>query len=55
MRTAKEAFITSATSFIKPIVKIDGAPIGDGTPGPVTTRLFELFARHVQGGLRNAA
>ena len=55
MRTAKEAFITSATSFIKPIVKIDGETIGDGAPGPVTTRLFELFARHVQGGLRNAA
>ena len=29
--------------------------VGDGEVGPVTRQLFELFARHVQGGLRNAA
>lgn len=55
MRAAREAFITSATSFVKPIVRIDGAPVGDGSVGPVTRRLFDLFARHVQGGLPNAA
>lgn len=55
LREAQEAFITSATSFVKPIVRIDGAPVGDGTVGPVTRRLFALFARHVQGGPRNAA
>jgi D-alanine transaminase len=55
MKRAREAFITSATSFVKPILKIDGAPVGDGKPGPVTTRLFEIFARHVKGGARNAA
>ncbi|MBR0651874.1 D-amino-acid transaminase [Roseomonas terrae] len=55
MRRAREAFLTSATSFVKPIVAIDGAPVGDGTPGPVTRRLFDIFARHVQGALRNAA
>ena len=55
MRGAREAFITSATSFVKPIVRIDGAPVGDGAVGPVTRRLFELFARHVKGGLANAA
>jgi D-alanine transaminase len=54
MRAAREAFITSATSFVKPIVKIDGAPVGDGAVGPVTRRLFSLFARHVRGGPRNA-
>ncbi len=51
---AQEAFITSATSFVKPILAVDGAPVGDGTPGPVTRRLFDLFARHVKGPPRNA-
>jgi D-alanine transaminase len=48
-RAAREAFITSATSFVKPILALDGAPVGDGKVGPVTRRLFALFARHVQG------
>lgn len=55
MRTAREAFISSATSFVKPIVRIDGNPVADGAVGPITRRLFEMFARHVKGGLRNAA
>jgi D-alanine transaminase len=55
MRRAREAFITSATSFVKPIVRIDGQPVGDGKVGPVVRRLFEIFARHVKGGLKNAA
>lgn len=50
MRGAREAFITSATSFVKPIVAIDGKPVGDGSVGPVTRQLFALFARHVTGG-----
>lgn len=54
-RRAREAFITSATSFVKPIVQLDAAAIGDGTPGPITRRLFELFARHVKGDRRNTA
>lgn len=53
-RAAREAFITSATSFVKPILKLDGRPVGDGTPGPLTRRLFDLFALHVKG-LPNAA
>jgi D-alanine transaminase len=54
MRGAREAFITSATSFVKPITRIDGAPVADGTVGPVVRRLFDIFTRHVNGGLRNA-
>jgi D-alanine transaminase len=50
-RNAREAFITSATSFVKPMVQLDGKPVGDGTPGPVTRKLFDLFARHVKGNL----
>lgn len=55
LRRAREAFITSATSFVKPITRLDGAPVGDGQVGPVVRRLFEIFARHVKGGLKNAA
>lgn len=55
MRTAREAFISSATSFVKPILRIDGKPVADGAVGPVTRQLFDMFARHVKGGLRNAA
>lgn len=55
LRAAREAFITSATSFVRPIVRIDNKPVGEGTVGPLTRRLFDIFARHVTGGLRNAA
>lgn len=55
MRRAREAFITSATSFVKPITRIDGAAVGDGAVGPVVRRLFDIFARHVKGDRRNAA
>ena len=52
---AREAFITSATSFVRPITKIDGRPVADGAVGPITRRLFDLFAHHVKGAVRNAA
>ena len=53
--SAQEAFLTSATSFVKPVVAIDGTPVGNGGVGPVTRQLFAVFARHVQGGMGNAA
>ena len=40
---AREAFITSASTFVMPVVEIDGQPIGDGGPGRVATRLRELY------------
>ncbi len=54
-RGAREAFLTSATSFVKPILALDGRPVGNGQVGPVVRRLFDLFARHVKGAPRNAA
>ena len=51
LRAAREVFITSATSFVKPITALDGAPVGDGAVGPVTRALFALFARHAAAGL----
>ncbi|QHL85943.1 amino acid aminotransferase [Nibribacter ruber] len=38
---AKEAFLTSTTKRVMPVVKMDGYAIGDGTPGPVTLALLE--------------
>ena len=40
---ADEAFITSATTFVQPVVKIDGETVGTGTPGPVAMRLREIY------------
>ncbi|WP_299844035.1 D-amino-acid transaminase [uncultured Paracoccus sp.] len=40
---ADEAFITSASAFVMPVVSIDGAAIGDGTVGPVARRLREIY------------
>ena len=40
LMAAREVFVTSATSFVKPVVKIDGKTVGDGAVGPVSERLF---------------
>ncbi len=40
---ADEAFITSATSFVMPVVRIDGKNIGSGEPGKLTRRLRALY------------
>jgi branched-chain amino acid aminotransferase len=41
--TAEEAFLTSTTKEIVPIVAVDERRIGDGRPGPVTIRLLAEF------------
>lgn len=40
---AREAFITSATQTVMPVVRIDGRPVGDGRPGPISQRLRWKF------------
>jgi D-alanine transaminase len=40
---AAEAFLTSASNFVLPIVSIDGRPVADGKPGRITKRLRELY------------
>ena len=40
---AQEAFITSASTFVCPVVEIEDASVGAGTPGPVTKRLREIY------------
>ena len=49
-KRAKEAFISSATSFVTPVVKIDGEPVGDGKVGPTARRLREEYVRFATSG-----
>ncbi len=42
-KSAREAFITSATNIVMPVVRIDGQPIGNGAPGLLTQRLRAEF------------
>lgn len=49
---ADEAFLTSTTREIVPIVEVDGRRIGAGRPGPVTRGLLDGFRRHVGGVAR---
>ena len=43
VHAADEAFITSASAFVMPVVEMDGQAIGTGTPGKVTARLREIY------------
>lgn len=45
---AREAFITSATQIIMPVVRINGRPVGDGKPGPVATALRQEFHHYAE-------
>jgi D-alanine transaminase len=40
---AKEAFITSASLFVQPVVSIDGKTVANGKPGPMAARLREIY------------
>jgi D-alanine transaminase len=42
-KSADEAFVTSASAFVMPVVEIDGATLGAGRPGPVSVRLREIY------------
>jgi D-alanine transaminase len=42
-KAADEAFYTSASAFVTPVVAIDGAAVGLGRPGPVARRLREIY------------
>lgn len=49
-RTADEAFISSATNLVMPVVQIDQARIGDGRPGPLALRLRAIYIEHARMG-----
>jgi D-alanine transaminase len=42
-KAAREAFVTSATSIVMPVVSIDGKPVGNGAPGLLSQRLRSEF------------
>jgi D-alanine transaminase len=47
---AREAFITSASQIVLPVVKIDGRPVGNGAPGLVASALRRDFHHHAEAG-----
>ena len=44
---ADEAFISSATTILHPVISIDGNQIGNGKPGPLTLKLRQLYVAHM--------
>lgn len=47
---ADELFVTAATAFVMPIVRVDGAAIGSGAPGTLTAQLRDDYIRSVRHG-----
>ncbi|MDO5528478.1 MAG: D-amino-acid transaminase [Paracoccus sp. (in: a-proteobacteria)] len=47
-KAADEAFVTSASAFVMPVVEIDGARIGEGKPGPVAQRLRDIYIEEMR-------
>lgn len=58
-KAAKEAFLTSTTSSVLPIIKIDHTTIGTGQPGEITRKLYQAYKEHmsqqVLAGINHAA
>ncbi|MEX0697373.1 MAG: D-amino-acid transaminase [Dongiaceae bacterium] len=49
-KAAREAFLTSSSSVVLPVTRIDGAAVGDGWPGPLTAKLRARYLAYVAGG-----
>ncbi len=47
-KAAAEAFLTSTTSLVKPVIRIDNTMIGAGTIGPLSERLLDYYIRHLE-------
>ena len=50
-KAAREAFLTSTTNFVVPIVRIDEATVGEGKPGEFVRRLRTLYTNFALGGV----
>ncbi len=48
-KSAAEAFLSSATTFVMPVVSIDGTMLGDGRPGPLSRTLRRAYLDHAAG------
>lgn len=55
LRRAGEAFLTASTIELMPVVRLEGARVGDGVPGPVTRLLQEAYRRDVARARARAA
>ncbi len=42
-KRAREVFVTAASAFVMPLISLDGVTISDGKPGPVATRLRDVY------------
>ena len=51
---AREAFVTSTTAFVTPVVRIDDSTVGDGRPGPLARELGQFYRRYVEAGGQDA-
>ncbi|HEX4182191.1 MAG TPA: D-amino-acid transaminase [Caulobacteraceae bacterium] len=51
-KRAKEVFITAASTFVMPVIAVDGHPVGDGKPGPVSRRLRALYLHNARATAR---
>ena len=47
---ASEAFLSSASTYVLPIVRIDGRAVADGKPGSIAGRIRDLYLAYAQGG-----
>lgn len=47
LRGAREVFVSSSGSLILPVIEIDGEPVGDGHPGPVTRTIQSAYLAHL--------
>jgi D-alanine transaminase len=47
-QAAAEAFVTAASIFVCPVVRIDGVALGEGRPGPMTRRLREIYVANAR-------
>jgi D-alanine transaminase len=54
-KAAREAFLTSSSSFVLPITRIDDSPVGSGKPGALTKRLREHYVSHITDAERKKA
>jgi D-alanine transaminase len=49
-KQAREAFLTSTTSYVTPVVRIDDSVVGNGKPGELARELGKFYRRYVEAG-----
>jgi len=53
-KRAREAFLTSTTAYVTPVVRIDDSVVGNGKPGPLARELGAFYRRYVEAGGQDA-